>query len=247
MEAGARFFPRWFALSALLHASLATIGMTVVRLGASDTVTPLAVEVSLVESVVEAAAAEEPPADTKEAPAATTQPPAPAAEQLATTKQPPVATEEPLVATEEPLAATRQPPAPVEEPMADTGATLAAIRESEGIVPIAPSSSLAPEGGDGTGVGGERVDGVRAWLERHKRYPRAAAQRRIEGEAILGLVLDSSGAVVSSRILTSSGHAVLDDEVLRMVTRAAPFPADAQPSAGTGHYRIVIEFYLEEE
>ncbi len=85
---------------------------------------------------------------------------------------------------------------------------------------------------------------VRAWLEQHKRYPRAAAQRRIQGEATLELEIDGAGGVRSARILASSGHRVLDEEVLRMVERATPFPGD--PTLGIAVYRIVIEFYLED-
>jgi protein TonB len=87
---------------------------------------------------------------------------------------------------------------------------------------------------------------VWAWLEKQKRYPRVALQRRIEGEVTLDLVLDPSGRVREANIVRSSGHRSLDDEVTRMVARAQPFPMGSRAHTGLGEYRIVIEFRLEE-
>ncbi|HXV14894.1 MAG TPA: energy transducer TonB [Candidatus Krumholzibacteria bacterium] len=100
----------------------------------------------------------------------------------------------------------------------------------------------AAAGVAGAGGGGDDTS-VWAWLERHKRYPRAALQRRLEGEVTLDLVLDGSGRVHEARIVRSSGHRSLDDEVTRMVARADPFPI---AGAESREYRIVIEFHLED-
>jgi protein TonB len=61
-------------------------------------------------------------------------------------------------------------------------------------------------------------------LERHKRYPRTAQARGEEGTVHLAFSLDRQGRVTASRILRSSGSAVLDNEALQMVRRAQPFP-----------------------
>jgi protein TonB len=109
-----------------------------------------------------------------------------------------------------------------------------------------PTSDPSWASGDAAAPGSARDGaGVRAWLARHKRYPRAALQRGIEGEVTLDLVLDEAGRVHSASIAQSSGQRLLDDEVTRMVARAQPFPSTR--SVGLVGYRIVIEFHLEEQ
>jgi periplasmic protein TonB len=58
-------------------------------------------------------------------------------------------------------------------------------------------------------------------------YPAAAIQQGLEGEALVLLLLDPTGAVVAARIEESSGHALLDDAALRAVRRLRSLPADA--------------------
>ncbi|MBS3651525.1 TonB family protein [Pseudaminobacter sp. 19-2017] len=64
-----------------------------------------------------------------------------------------------------------------------------------------------------------------SYLNRHKRYPRAARSRREEGTAQLAFTIDASGRVLSARITRSSGSAEIDGEVLAMIRRASPLPA----------------------
>jgi periplasmic protein TonB len=63
-----------------------------------------------------------------------------------------------------------------------------------------------------------------AWLQKHKEYPRAARFRHQEGTAMLYFEMDRSGRVMLSRLHRSSGHALLDREVLALIARAAPLP-----------------------
>lgn len=65
---------------------------------------------------------------------------------------------------------------------------------------------------------------LRAWLERHKRYPRQARRRREQGVVVLRFVADRAGAVLDLEVETSSGHPLLDDAALDMVRRAQPLP-----------------------
>ena len=67
-------------------------------------------------------------------------------------------------------------------------------------------------------------------LERAKRYPTRALQRRLEGEVLLAISISANGQVLSSAVQGSSGHELFDTEALKMVSRAAPFPA--LPSGG---------------
>jgi protein TonB len=80
---------------------------------------------------------------------------------------------------------------------------------------------------------------VRKWqmtvntrLNQFKRYPTQARLRRHEGTAILEFTLDTDGRVISSRILHSSGSAILDQETLDLLTRAQPFPLPPNGAGG---------------
>jgi protein TonB len=110
------------------------------------------------------------------------------------------------------------------------------VDESPVVLPVAPTHTIP---GDPTN---ESI--VRAWLERHKRYPRIAALRRSEGETLLYLQLDSRGRVVRAVVRSSSGHVILDREVLKMVNRAQPFPLVPETTTNT-EYLIPVEFRLE--
>ncbi|HUI14130.1 MAG TPA: energy transducer TonB [Xanthobacteraceae bacterium] len=61
-------------------------------------------------------------------------------------------------------------------------------------------------------------------LEQYKRYPSAAQERGEEGVVLLGFSVDRNGYVLARRIVRSSGHAALDDEVMAMIERAQPLP-----------------------
>lgn len=61
-------------------------------------------------------------------------------------------------------------------------------------------------------------------ISKHKKYPKIAQMRGWEGEAIVELVLDSSGKIKSKKIAQSSGFEALDKQALEMVDKAVPFP-----------------------
>lgn len=66
---------------------------------------------------------------------------------------------------------------------------------------------------------------LRAWIERHKQYPRAAQLRRQQGTALLKFTMTRDGRVLAHHVERSSGHATLDREVEELIERAAPLPA----------------------
>ena len=70
-----------------------------------------------------------------------------------------------------------------------------------------------------------------AHVERHKRYPPAAARQRITGATRLSITINRSGGLSGARITARSGHAILDDEALAVARRAAPYP---RPPEGVG-------------
>ncbi|MEL6220562.1 MAG: TonB family protein, partial [Pseudomonadota bacterium] len=63
-----------------------------------------------------------------------------------------------------------------------------------------------------------------ASLSRHKRYPRRAQSRRQEGTGRLFFVVEQNGRVSAMRLQKSSGHRLLDDEILAILGRVGTFP-----------------------
>ncbi len=82
----------------------------------------------------------------------------------------------------------------------------------------------------GIGSGGEGVDrraALRAWLSEVQRevnkiatrnYPSSAVRMRLEGRLRLGVTIGSDGQILGVRVLSSSGHSVLDESATASVT-----------------------------
>ncbi len=64
----------------------------------------------------------------------------------------------------------------------------------------------------------------RAWLEKHKIYPRHAQRLRIEGEGILRILIDRTGRIQHMILEKRTGNRLLDKAALEMAQRADPFP-----------------------
>lgn len=61
-------------------------------------------------------------------------------------------------------------------------------------------------------------------LAKSKRYPERAIRGRMTGSGALRITISSTGSVARVEVVQSTESTVLDDELLRMVDRAAPFP-----------------------
>jgi protein TonB len=84
-----------------------------------------------------------------------------------------------------------------------------------------------------------------AWLERHKRYPRVAQEQRQQGTAQLRFTLDREGRVLSYRLDKGSGFALLDEEVVELIQRAAPVPPPPPEVTGDRIEVLVpVSFFL---
>lgn len=70
----------------------------------------------------------------------------------------------------------------------------------------------------------EYVRTLLRWLEPHRRYPRSARLRGVEGEVRVSLTIDRAGSIRAARIVQSSGARILDSAALDMIARAAPAP-----------------------
>ncbi|MEW6450691.1 MAG: energy transducer TonB [Pseudomonadota bacterium] len=82
-------------------------------------------------------------------------------------------------------------------------------------------------------------------LQSAKRYPSGAESRREQGVVTLSFTLSRSGAVLSRSIARSSGYPDLDQEVLSMVQRAAPFPPfPAGMNQASQHLTAPVRFSL---
>lgn len=123
------------------------------------------------------------------------------------------------------------------EPAADPGRATDAIAEGDG--PSSESTSHAMASGSagadpnathsGTGSGGEGVDrrsALRAWLREVQRevnkiatrnYPSSAVRMRLEGRLRLGVTIGTDGRILAVRVLSSSGHRVLDESATASV------------------------------
>jgi len=87
-----------------------------------------------------------------------------------------------------------------------------------------------------------------SWLARHKRYPRAARRRYLEGVAQLTFTLNSEGDVLQYELTGSTGYEVLDKEVVKMLKRAEPLPRfPAGLNRTVREFEIPIRFELERD
>jgi protein TonB len=86
---------------------------------------------------------------------------------------------------------------------------------------------------------------VRKWqmtvntrLNQFKRYPSQARTRGHEGRVTVAFTLDTDGRVINSKIVKSSGSALLDRETLDLISRAQPYPV---PPNGAGGQDLFLE------
>ncbi len=63
-----------------------------------------------------------------------------------------------------------------------------------------------------------------AWLEKHKEYPRRAKRMRIQGEAVLRILINRTGETQQVTLEQRTGNRLLDKAALDMAQRANPFP-----------------------
>lgn len=140
----------------------------------------------------------------------------------------------PVEKVEVPLPRIRPPPPPRREPRPQRRQQAATPAPRTTAPPrveqAAPSRrTAAPE--TARGVTTRQVSPARwqsrllAHLERHKRYPSGARNRREQGTAQLRFSIDASGRVTGASIVRSSGFPELDQAVMDMVRRASPVPA----------------------
>jgi periplasmic protein TonB len=140
-------------------------------------------------------------------------------------------------------------PEPVEEtePEPEPLEVVEELKEVEEAAPLeavafAPPQPQAPARVD---LGPYR-DGIHGALVSHRRYPSLALRLDLEGVVEVAVQIRKDGTLLEQpQIVVSSGHAILDKEVLRMVKKAAPFPPLPQDYRGvTAEFRIPVHFQI---
>ncbi len=81
--------------------------------------------------------------------------------------------------------------------------------------------SLASSGGPSRA---DFISRIRDAIQRELTYPLRARRRRLEGTVVAGFGIDSSGRPHDIEIVDSSGYKVLDEEVIKIILRASPYP-----------------------
>ncbi|MFC1825741.1 energy transducer TonB, partial [Thermodesulfobacteriota bacterium] len=65
---------------------------------------------------------------------------------------------------------------------------------------------------------------IKARIQDHWRYPQGAKKNLIEGRLLVLFSLSRDGNLIQIKITKASGHEILDQEAVRAIRSAAPFP-----------------------
>ncbi|APG28831.1 hypothetical protein A7E78_13930 [Syntrophotalea acetylenivorans] len=146
------------------------------------------------------------------------------------------------------------PPRPATSFDADASLVAPAAPALPGSPAVALQRPVGGTAGGGSGKHdtgrGSALDGyrnrVRMHIDRAKRYPKIAQQRRIEGMAVVSFRLSSAGKVIAGPdLVKGSGYGLIDRASLRAVTRGAPYPKYPGPADPAGHaFEVPVRFYL---
>ena len=97
------------------------------------------------------------------------------------------------------------------------------------VAPPAQAAAVAASDPQALAGYGRSVAGA---LASHQRYPRIAQMRQWQGTTMLQLEFAADGRLIESRVLSSSGHDVLDRQALDMLRAAQPLPPPPTALAG---------------
>jgi len=113
-------------------------------------------------------------------------------------------------------------------------------------VPVKQETPPAPSQADIDDARGKYGNSLWGAISKHKKYPKIAAMRNWQGDAVVELELDGNGKLKSKKITQSSGYDILDKQALEMVEKALPFPAPPEALRGTNFtITVPVPFKLE--
>lgn len=91
--------------------------------------------------------------------------------------------------------------------------------------------------------GGEKE--LISFLINNTNYPDEAVQNQLEGRAYVKLIIDDEGKVTNPEIARSSGHAILDEEAIRVISSLPDWTPGKQNGEFVHvNYTIPINFQL---
>ena len=102
---------------------------------------------------------------------------------------------------------------PVVEPISETVETNEVVQTSEPVL-TTPNPQVV----------NNYSNLLRAHIAKHKKYPRIAQRRKMQGEVVIAIQIRGDGSLISKDIQKSSGYKVLDKEGMKMMEKSKPFP-----------------------
>lgn len=105
------------------------------------------------------------------------------------------------------------------------------------------AGSASAKGGASAGAAAKYGQRLLSHVERHKRYPQAAARQKITGATKLAITIDRSGQLAGAKVAVGSGHTILDEEAVAVARRAAPYPRPPDGvGGGTISFSVTLRF-----
>ena len=113
---------------------------------------------------------------------------------------------------------------PVEDLDSDetSGVDISQTKEESELPPALEQDTISLDTKDKRYVSYARL--IKGRIGSQWKYPSAARDRLIEGQLMVLFSLVKKGEVIEIRVLDPSGYAVLDEEAVRAIRAAAPFP-----------------------
>ncbi len=153
----------------------------------------------------------------------------------------------PVVEKTEPIAHPTPTPPPTEviavAPKETAPTPVQTVQEP---VPVKQAPPPMPSQADMDNARNQYGNSLWGAISKHKKYPKIAQMRGLEGEVIVELQLDGNGKLKSKKIEQSSGHDVLDRQALEMVEKALPFPVPPEALRNSSFtITVPIPFKLE--
>ncbi len=91
-------------------------------------------------------------------------------------------------------------------------------------VPIDIPITIAKQEVDKDLLSGSYTQTLISHIRKYQYYPKRALIAEVQGSVTLRITLDNEGEILSKKLIKRSGSRILDREVLRMVSKATPFP-----------------------
>jgi len=137
-------------------------------------------------------------------------------------------------------------PEVVDEPVSAPAMSVAPAADATPVFTAPPPPPPGPSHADLDAARRGYAERLARAIAQHKRYPQVARMRGWQGEVLVNLKLNDSGAVLESRIERSSGYEILDKQALEMVSKAAPFPPPPEIlKSSVFNIQVPVSFKLE--